>query len=53
MKNIFGGMTGKAEKILRTRGNKVDEEIEKATSEKKQEPKKEQRPPQSKKWTEK
>ena len=53
MKNIFGGMTGKAEGILRTRGSKVDEEVDKATSEKKSDPKKEQRPPMSKKWTEK
>lgn len=53
MKNIFVGMTGKAEGILRTRGKQVDEEVDKATSEKKPEPKKEQRPPMSKKWTEK
>lgn len=53
MKNIFGGLTGKAEGALRTRGKKIDEEIDKTASEKKQEPKKEQRPPQSKKWTEK
>lgn len=53
MKNIFGGMTGKAEGILRTRGKQVDEEVDKATSEKKSEPKKEQRPPMSKKWAEK
>lgn len=52
MKNIFGGMTGKAESALRGRGKQVDEVVEKA-SDKKEEPKKEQRPPMSKKWTEK
>ena len=52
MKNIFGGMTGAAEKALKGRGKQIDKEVEKATYNK-QEPKKEQRPSQSKKWTEK
>jgi F0F1-type ATP synthase membrane subunit b/b' len=52
MKNLFGGMTGKAEGVLRTRGKKIDEEVDKAEG-KKKEPSKEQRPPQSKKWVEK
>ena len=52
MKNIFGGMTGIAEKVLRGRGKQIDKEVEKASYQK-QEPKKEQRPSQSKKWIEK
>jgi F0F1-type ATP synthase membrane subunit b/b' len=52
MKKLLGGMAGVAEGILRTRGKKIDEEVDKAEG-KKKEPLKEKRPPQSKKWTEK
>lgn len=56
---FFGGQLGKAEKELKGRKSRVDQEEEKATNTSYEEPKKEEkkdkpasRPPMSKKWYE-
>lgn len=52
--NMFGGLLGKAEKELRDRKKNIDKQEEDTVNPKpkKEEDKKESRPPMSRKWTE-